>query len=292
MDEYTIRQAIDLIKAKRLTDARKLLRPVLEVSPENEAAWIWFSSTFTRVSEQLEVLQFASQFCPGSQPIIRGIQRLEFELADKRGRGEEVEPADVDRFLPVLSGRRQNPKQGYPSNPSISDGAFPQIGSEAEPPTSEASESNWIDSLRSATIAETSIQENPEGSSSEQINETPKTLLWEKEFHESEPVESKQSIPEPAITHEDDLLPSIPQARTVLWHGQDTVQESVDSPPFYMDMSVAPEEQFTYEQPKTTSVKKPVNPYQIPYFLAVSVGVILIIVIIIFLVVIGMVTLS
>ncbi len=184
MDEYTIRQAIDLIKAKRLTDARKLLRPVLEVSPENEAAWIWFSSTFTRVSEQLEVLQFASQFCSGSQPIIRGIQRLEFELADKRGRGEEVEPTDVERFLPALSGRRQNPSPGYTSNPTISAGLFPQIGSEAEIPTSVASESDWIDSLRSATIADTSIPEIIEKSSSDYTNETPQSLLWEKEFVE------------------------------------------------------------------------------------------------------------
>ncbi len=113
-----------------------------------------------------------------------------------------------------------------------------------------------------------------------------------KSLSNSQPDETEPSAPEPVLAHEDNLLPTIPQARTVLWNGQDTSPESDKSSPFYMDMSVAPEEQFTYDQPKVTSEKKPSNPYRIPFIVAMTLGIVLVILILIFLIVIGMITLA
>lgn len=55
-------QAIDLIRARRYSDARKLLRPVLEVNPTNEAAWVWFASTYSGPTEKMQVYQAAKIF--------------------------------------------------------------------------------------------------------------------------------------------------------------------------------------------------------------------------------------
>ncbi len=288
MDEYTIRQAIDLIKANRLTDARKLLRPVLEVNPENEAAWIWFSSTFLRSAEQLEVLRYAIQFCPVSQPITRGILRLDLELDDKRSRGEEIEPVDVERFLPVLRGK--NPSSGSESilSNSQAGSAIPaQTFTPAFPPE-EPSEADWIDLLRSAAVSDDFEKESVKQTPPVPPNPVQRTEQWQREFMDSQQDLSYETEPEPAPFYNPDPLPSIPQARNISWNGQDVGLESEEAAPFLPEMSVAPEEQFTYEHAKTPSPKSPSDPYRVPFFVAAILGVVLSLLVIIFLIVIGM----
>jgi len=288
MDEYTIRQAIDLIKANRLTDARKLLRPVLEVNPENEAAWIWFSSTFTRSAEQLEVLRYAIQFCPVSQPITRGILRLDLELDDKRSRGEEIEPIDVERFLPVLRGWKPSSGSESASSNSQAGSAIPaQTFTPAFPPE-EPSEADWIDSLRSAAVSDDSENESVEQNPPLPPDPVQRTEQWQREFMDSQQDLSYQTEPEPAPFYNTDPLPSIPQARNISWNGQDIGLESEDAAPFLPEMSVAPEEQFTYEHPKAPSPKPPSDPYRVPFFVAATLGVVLSLLVIIFLIAIGM----
>lgn len=100
MDEYTIRQAIDLIRARRYSDARKLLRPVLEVNPTNEAAWVWFASTYSGPTEKVQVYQAAKNFCPESDGIVKGIEKCEDEVKEMRLKGEEPSPVDITEELP------------------------------------------------------------------------------------------------------------------------------------------------------------------------------------------------
>jgi hypothetical protein len=289
MDEYTIRQAIDLIKANRLTDARKLLRPVLEVSPENEAAWIWFSSTFLRTAEQLEVLRYAIQFCPVSQPITRGISRLELELNDKRGRGEEMEPIDVDQYLPVLRGQRHSPVvESSKPDSREAESNIPAQGFTPIIQTEEPSEADWIDSLRSAAISDDPDEEAAEAIPPEQHDPDQGTEHWQREFSDSQQDISHQTEPMPAHSYNTDPLPSIPQARTISWDGQGIGFEAEEVAPYLPEMSVAPEEQFSYEQPKTTSPKPPLDPYRVLFFVAATLGVVLALLVIIFLVTIVM----
>lgn len=100
MDEYTIRQAIDLIRARRFSDARKLLRPVLEVSPTNEAAWIWFASTFSGPAEKIQAYQAGLIFCSDSEPLKRWVEKCNEEIAELRSKGEEPDPVDISEELP------------------------------------------------------------------------------------------------------------------------------------------------------------------------------------------------
>jgi hypothetical protein len=109
MDEYTIRQAIDLVHARRFNDARKLLKPVLEVNPTNEAAWIWFASAFLKPAERLIVLQMGEEYCPASAPISRGIAKCTEEIQILTQKGEEPDPVDLTNSLPHLP--RKNKSQ-------------------------------------------------------------------------------------------------------------------------------------------------------------------------------------
>lgn len=287
MDEYTIRQAIDLIKAKRLADARKLLKPVLEVNPENEAAWIWFSSTFLRTAEQLEVLEYAREFCPESQPIIRGMQRLQADLADKNKRGEEVEPTDIAHFLPVLHGRRDT-QITTPTSEITFSWETPLKNNTAGDPfqSSDSTESDWINSLRNAASANLGEPDDADSPVLPALDESSTSVFWEQEA--SETIEEVIPPPAPPVRREPELIPSVPQSRGVLWNGQEIGQESVDSSPFFSDMSIQPEERFT-----VVKARKPVSgdddPYRIPLYFAITIGILLFMLVIIFLIVIGLV---
>jgi Tfp pilus assembly protein PilF len=54
MDEVNLQQAIQLSKDGRKIDARKLLRPLLEVDPESEKAWLWYANSFDSTDEKLK----------------------------------------------------------------------------------------------------------------------------------------------------------------------------------------------------------------------------------------------
>ncbi len=113
MDEYTIRQAIDLIRARRFVDARKLLRPVLEVSPTNEAAWIWFASTFSGPAEKKQVYKAGLLFCTDSESLLRWVEKCEEEIQDLKAKGEEPIPVDITEELP------QNAQQAKPKEKQV-----------------------------------------------------------------------------------------------------------------------------------------------------------------------------
>ncbi len=76
MDEETLNQAIQLSKSGRTLDARKLLRPLLEVEPENEKAWLWYANSFDTVEEKISVLQNCLFNCPNSKMANDGLRHL------------------------------------------------------------------------------------------------------------------------------------------------------------------------------------------------------------------------
>jgi len=80
MDDDTLNQAIELSKAGRNNDARKLLRPLLEVEPENEMAWLWFANSFDTPEERIKALKNCLAYCPGSQLAADGVQALEEQM--------------------------------------------------------------------------------------------------------------------------------------------------------------------------------------------------------------------
>ena len=80
MDDVTVQQAIQLSKAGRKLDARKLLRPFLEVDPENEKVWLWYANSFDSTDEKLKALQNCLIYCPDSKMAIEGIRLLQSQM--------------------------------------------------------------------------------------------------------------------------------------------------------------------------------------------------------------------
>ena len=80
MDDETLQQAIQLSKDGRKLDARKLLRPFLEVDPENEKAWLWYANSFDLTDEKLKALQNCLVYCPSSKMALEGIRVLQSQL--------------------------------------------------------------------------------------------------------------------------------------------------------------------------------------------------------------------
>ena len=80
MDDETLQQAIQLSKDGRKVDARKLLRPFLEVDPENEKAWLWYANSFDSTDEKLKALQNCLVYCPNSKMAFEGIRVLQSQM--------------------------------------------------------------------------------------------------------------------------------------------------------------------------------------------------------------------
>jgi hypothetical protein len=184
MDEYTIRQAIDLIRARRYSDARKLLRPVLEVNPTNEAAWVWFASTYSGPTEKMQVYQAARIFCPESDGIVKGIEKCEDEVKEMRLKGEEPSPVDITEELPQNAREQKKksnvqalPEPGQPfewnqpltydrrgttsylpplQEPQVESAPAPAPTPAAAPHVEEPPSSEWMDSLRGTMTGEDS----------------------------------------------------------------------------------------------------------------------------------------
>lgn len=80
MDDVNLQQAIQLSKDGRKLDARKLLRPLLEVDPENEKAWLWYANSFDSTDEKLKALQNCLVYCPNSKMALEGIRVLQSQV--------------------------------------------------------------------------------------------------------------------------------------------------------------------------------------------------------------------
>lgn len=80
MDNQTVEQAIFLSKSGRRQDARKLLRPVLEVEPKNEKAWLWYANSFDTLEDKIKALQNCLINCPDSKMAKEGLSALQAQL--------------------------------------------------------------------------------------------------------------------------------------------------------------------------------------------------------------------
>ncbi len=80
MDDVSLQQAIQLSKDGRKLDARKLLRPLLEVDPESEKAWLWYANSFDSTDEKLKALQNCLVYCPNSKMALEGIRVLQSQM--------------------------------------------------------------------------------------------------------------------------------------------------------------------------------------------------------------------
>ncbi len=296
MDEYTIRQAIDLIKAKRLTDARKLLRPVLEVTPTNEAAWVWFASTFTKPIEQLAVMRYASQFCPNSLPLARGMERLDSIVAEQKARGEEEDIGNLEAQLPVIHGAIIETPTSFDETPFTWDQPFDKNWTNNDKENSN-SEGDWISSLRSAAVTVEEPEQPikpPEPVFSEPVSAfTPEPVLQpqaQPDYDIESPVDpfTQPSQPED-WTQEDEVITTpwqttMPQA-PVMWNGQEIGQESVESSPFFSDIHSQPDSQQSASKKGYRSISAS-DPYQTPFWVAVVLGAFLLIILTVFIIVI------
>jgi hypothetical protein len=96
MDDVTLQQAIQLSKDGRRLDARKLLRPFLEVDPENEKAWLWYANSFDSIDEKIKALQNCLVYCPKSKMALEGIRTLQLQA-----QSPELEPPEESNDFAV-----------------------------------------------------------------------------------------------------------------------------------------------------------------------------------------------
>ncbi len=293
MDEYTIRQAIDLIKAKRLTDARKLLRPVLEVTPTNEAAWVWFASTFTKPIEQLAVMRYAAQFCPNSLPLGRGIERLEGILAEQKARGEEEDIGNLEPQLPIIHGAIVETPASFDSTPFTWDQPFDKDWSNDEKENSTA-DGDWISSLRTAAV---SVDEPEPPVSPQPIFTEPAPIYQPEPEPEPEPDYDVETPVDPFTqpsqqedwTQEEEVITTpwqttMPQA-PVMWNGQEIGRESVEASPFFSDLNPSTQNSQAATRRLSRSGSAG-DPFQTPFWIAVVFGAFLLIILVVFIIVI------
>ncbi len=267
MDEYTIRQAIDLIKARRPLDARKLLRPVLEVNPENEAAWVWFTSTFISPQDKLQVMRMASLYCPNSQPVLRGIEKLLEEIQEAKDRGESIEQSDLSAYFPHLA-QAMEPEDNFkpgdlPASWQTSALSQP-VKKEPSKPIKTAQEDavDWINQLRITTTDEAAVEKPIRAPFSWEEPDLP--------VFEPEPVKQPEPVPQP-VYKPAEPSPWKPEPMPV-----SPPQHTRDVPPWEMPMQSTELSDRTYQQKKAPHIQqnriKMKDPYQGPFVTAASIG--------------------
>ena len=77
-----LHEAIVLIRAGKLDEARQLLFGVIQNEPENEVAWIWLAETFSSDLDRLKVLNACQKNVPNNKIVNMAISKLRKKIDD------------------------------------------------------------------------------------------------------------------------------------------------------------------------------------------------------------------
>lgn len=77
-----LHEAINLVRAGKLDEARQLLFGVIQNEPENEVAWIWLAETFSSDLDRLKVLNACHQNIPNNKIVNMAIAKLRKKIDD------------------------------------------------------------------------------------------------------------------------------------------------------------------------------------------------------------------
>ena len=225
MDDETLQQAIQLSKDGRKLDARKLLRPFLEVDPENEKAWLWYANSFDLTDEKLKALQNCLVYCPNSKMALEGIRVLQSQL-----QSPELEtPEEPNNFAVNL----QN-SQGV---------KFSEV------------DSNEKDNKPFSDEAETSRQNSP-------LLELPRQT----DFHNSPFSNNQTQVNSGNLVRQTDNSSSISEQNA-----------GYSESPFYAEGGIS-EVKVSTQKLQTDQGEWTGDPFRIPFFIAIGLGVLLLLV--------------
>ncbi len=76
MPSELLHEAISMIRAGKMDDARQLLFNIIRNEPQNEVAWIWLAETFSSDLDRLKVLQACHKNNPDSKIVSTAINKL------------------------------------------------------------------------------------------------------------------------------------------------------------------------------------------------------------------------
>jgi len=77
-----LHEAITLIRADRLDDARQILFGIIRNDSQNEVAWIWLAETFSSDLDRLRVLNACKQNVPNNKIVNMAIAKLKKKIDD------------------------------------------------------------------------------------------------------------------------------------------------------------------------------------------------------------------
>lgn len=80
MASELLHEAISLIRAEKMDDARQIIFDIIRNQPQNEVAWIWLAETFSSDYDRLKVLSACAQNIPDSKIVNMAINKLKKKI--------------------------------------------------------------------------------------------------------------------------------------------------------------------------------------------------------------------
>lgn len=76
VSDHLFKRAVELSKAGKKDDARKLLNYILKQDPQNEAAWLWYADTFADPARRKMVLQKVLEINPANPHALTALESI------------------------------------------------------------------------------------------------------------------------------------------------------------------------------------------------------------------------
>jgi RNA polymerase subunit RPABC4/transcription elongation factor Spt4 len=109
MVDDALKNAINLIKAGKKDDARKILEPFIRANPNNIQAWLWETETRETVPGKIKILEMCLQRNPDEPQVKKA-------LAIMKARQEQPVKADSESTIPPQVTYFQTSKENPASN--------------------------------------------------------------------------------------------------------------------------------------------------------------------------------
>jgi hypothetical protein len=77
--DHLLKRAVELSKAGKKDDARRLLNYILKQDPQNETAWLWYADTFESPAKRQIVLQKVLEINPSNPHALRAMEKMRLE---------------------------------------------------------------------------------------------------------------------------------------------------------------------------------------------------------------------
>lgn len=92
MTSELLHEAIALIRASKMDEARQIIFDIIRNEPQNEVAWIWLAETFSSDLDRLKVLNACSQNIPDSKIVNMAISKLKKKIDHTVDLSQSVNP--------------------------------------------------------------------------------------------------------------------------------------------------------------------------------------------------------